>query len=113
MKKFLVTYHSSAVYYEKMKTASPEMRKQVMQNWMSWSQENKGNLVDFGAPVVASGKNLSKEGATSSESEFAGYFVLQAESIDEVVSLLQNHPHIQSDDSSTLKIHEMMSMPKM
>lgn len=113
MRKFLVTYQSSAAYYEEMKTASPEMRQKVMQDWMNWSQENINSLVDFGAPVVANGKLLSKDGATSSESEFAGYFIIQAENMDEAVILLKNHPHLLSDDSCTFGIHEIMPMPNM
>ena len=112
MKEFLVTYHQSASFYEKMKTTSPEERQKIMQSWMSWIQENKNNFVDFRNPLT-NGKSLSKDGVSHSNKGFGGYFIFQAESIDEAVSLLQNHPHLLSDDSCSLEIHETMPMPKM
>ena len=94
-----------------MKNASPEERQEVMQSWMSWIQENKSNLVDFGN-LLTNGKSLSKDGVSSSNKEFGGYFIFQAESIDEAVSLLQKHPHLLSDDSCSIEIHETIPMPK-
>ncbi|MCE7739532.1 MAG: hypothetical protein KAX33_07695 [Candidatus Lokiarchaeota archaeon] len=112
MKKFLVTYHAPVSFHEKMRNATPEVHQKMIQAWMSWAQENKSNLVDFGTPL-ANGKSLSKDGTSPGNKELSGYFIFQAESIDEAVILLKNHPHLLSDDSCTLEIHELMPLPNM
>ena len=112
MKKFLVTYHTPASIYEEMRNETPEKKQKRKQTWMNWAQENRSNLEDFGTPLVQ-GKTLSNKGVSPSNIELSGYFIFQAESINEAVELLQNHPHLFSDETCTLEIHEIMQMPEM
>ena len=76
-----------------------------------WYQENEANLIDYGAPVVDK-RNLSSKGDKESKSELSGYFLVKAESMDEALTMLRNHPHILAEETCTLEVHEIMSMPE-
>jgi hypothetical protein len=110
MKSYFVSYHTPVDVFEQMQKESKEKKQERRQAWMNWYQENKNNLVDYGSPLIE-GKVLGKNGISPSNINFSGYFIIQAEDIDEAVVSLQNHPHLLSDESCTLEIHEIMQMP--
>jgi hypothetical protein len=90
MPKFLVTYHGG----EGM-PADPEARSQAMAAFGAWAQGAGRALVDPGAPLGPA-KVVSRVGVTAerASSPASGYSVLQADTIDAAVGLVQNHPFI-------------------
>jgi hypothetical protein len=111
MKKFLVLYQSTVPASEQMKNATPEQAKAGMDAWMSWAGRVGDGIVDMGSPVAASAK-LTGSGQSASSSPVGGFSILQAESKDAVLKLLNNHPHFMAPGGS-IEVFEFLPMPGM
>jgi hypothetical protein len=110
MKKFIVLYQMSASEMESMPQKSPEEMKEGMKPWFEWKEKCGAGLVDMGSPLGNS-KNVNKSGNTDSNSEVKGYSIIQADSMDKALEMLQNHPHYNYGKSCNIEIHECMPMP--
>jgi hypothetical protein len=82
--------------------------------WQAWAERCGGKLLDMGAPLI-NGRRLAAEGdPTPSTKEVTGYSLLSADDWDDVMSLLEGHPHISGwDPEATIEIHETMEIPGM
>ncbi|MDB5237770.1 MAG: hypothetical protein JWM46_40 [Candidatus Kaiserbacteria bacterium] len=114
MKKFVVMYRVPVeVMQEWQKNTPPEeMKAQGMklgQDMAAWSQKNEKSIIDKGLPL---GKNtrMTKEGATQVSNDLNYYCVVEAESIDAVVTMFSDNPHILTIPSSFLDIMEVSHM---
>lgn len=110
MKKFIVTYHASKDALEQMKDKSPEDMKKGMEMWHAWAEKCGEHLVDMGSPL-AGGMAMDQSGSKPSEKQVCGYSILQAESMEAAMQLLEGHPHLGWDSSASLEVHECMPMP--
>ena len=90
MPTFLITYHGGGGM-----PASPEAQQQMLSAFQAWAASTGDSMVDPGAPLgpskVVTSDSVMDGQATSS---VGGYTVLSAESIDEAVSLVKNHPFL-------------------
>lgn len=78
---------------------------------MAWAQKCGDKHVDLGSPL-ANGKQVTPDGKNQkSNKDVAGYSVLQAENMDEAMSLMQGHPHLGWNASCSIEIHEVMPLP--
>jgi len=95
-------------------SVSPEDQAAGMALWQAWAERVGSRLLDMGAPLM-NGKRLSATGdQMPSTREVAGYSLLSAEDWDEVMSLLEGHPHISGwHPEATIEIHEAMELPGM
>ncbi len=107
MKKFLVIYYSSQTMQETVADSTIDKNAE-MQKWMDWAEKCGSSLVDMGAPLGNAHK-MSAENHGPSESSVTGYSILQAESWDEVNSLMQGHPHLAMGECE-IEIHEAFNM---
>lgn len=113
-KTFLVIYHAPLDAFAQTANVSPEQQAEGMALWQAWAERCGEKLLDMGAPLM-NGMRLGVEGEpTSSTKEVAGYSLLSAEDWDDVMSLLEGHPHISGwYPGATIEIHETMEMPGM
>jgi hypothetical protein len=113
-KRFLIIYHAPMDAMAQTADVSPEQQAAGMALWNAWAERVADNLVDFGAPLV-NGKRLTAEGSsTRSEKEVSGYSLLQAEDWEEIMNLINGHPHLSGwHPEATIEIHETMTMPEM
>jgi hypothetical protein len=111
MKKFLVIYYASSSAMEQMKDSSPEDTKKGMEGWMVWAKKCGDGLVDMGTPL-GNGQKVKKSGSSPSEKGIVGYSLLQAESMENAVKMLDNHPHLSWNEGCEIEIHESLPMPK-
>jgi YCII-related domain len=111
MKKFLVLYMAdAAAMAEMMKNATPEQQKKGMEAWMKWMGDNKGALVDGGAPLGKT-KRVDSKGASDTRNEIGGYSIVQAESAEAATKIFgKDQPHLQMP-GSWVEIIEIMPMP--
>jgi len=60
--------------------------------WTAWEQANAASFANRGGMV---GKTLrvTSEGAAPASNQFAGYVVVEADSIEAAARLFENHPH--------------------
>jgi len=110
MKKFVVMYRVPVEVMEKWKKETPpeEMKAQgqkLEKEMFAWFDKNKGAIVDQGNPL---GKNtrMDHSGAKPETNDLNFYNVVQANSIDEVIAMHKDNPHV-SIPGSYLDIMEV------
>jgi hypothetical protein len=113
-KKFLIIYHAPMDAMEQTANISPEEQAEGMAQWRAWAERVGERMLDLGAPLI-NGKKLNSRGFTvPSSKEVAGYSLLQAEDWEEVLDLLEGHPHISGwNPDATIEVHETMFLPGM
>jgi hypothetical protein len=111
-KRFLVIYHVPMDERTLNMDRTPEDHAEGLAIWKAWAQRCGERLLDLGAPL-ANGKSIASGGsAEPSEKEVAGFSLLLAEDWDEVLSMLEGHPHISGwHPEATIEVHETMMMP--
>jgi hypothetical protein len=110
--KFLVLYHSPVSSAEQMASMTPEQAKEGMDLWMSWAGRTGEGLVEFGMPL-GDAMTVTPDGASPSKGHVTGYSIIQAESLDEAVNLVKDHPHFHAPKGSAVEVIEFAPMPGM
>jgi hypothetical protein len=110
MAKYMVLYNSTASASDLMANASPEEMKASMDEWMKWRDEASNTAkIDFGLPLQAVSR-VATDGVTDSDSQVSGYSIVEGESKEAIIELLQTHPHLKRPGAS-IDVLEMLSMP--
>ncbi len=107
MKKFMLLYMAPIAMEEQMKM-SPEEMKKGMEPWMAWQKKHKKAIVDFGNPLGA-GMYQDKKGSSKSKTQVTGYSIVEAKDMDEVKSMIADHPHLMTPKAS-IEAFEIMPM---
>jgi hypothetical protein len=103
MPRFLITYHGGGGM-----PASPEAQQQVLAAFQAWAASTGNHMIDPGAPLGPSKvvtSDSSTDGAASGR--LGGYTVLDADSLDDAVSLVKDHPFL--GRGGTLQVSEAVS----
>jgi YCII-related domain len=109
--KFMVLYRSSVSAQEQMASASPEQAQAGMEMWMRWAEKVGPAMVDMGSPLGPS-RSVPSGAHTETGSTIAGFSILEADSADDVVALLDDHPHLQAPGAA-IEVLEYLEMPGM
>jgi hypothetical protein len=110
MAKYLVLHNSSVTAEELMSNSTPEQMQAGIAEWIKWKENVDKNVkIEFGMPLQLVGRVISG-GITDSDSRVTGYSFVEGESKEEVIKVLQTHPHLARADAS-LDVLEMVSMP--
>jgi hypothetical protein len=109
MKRYLVLYQSAASAEEQMANATPEQAAAGMDVWMAWARRAGDAIVDLGAPMGA-GRRIEAGSSSDRQTPVRGYSILQAQSLDEVGPLLEQHPHLTMPGAS-IEVLEALAMP--
>jgi hypothetical protein len=113
MKKYMVIYHMPEELLWGTANESPEEMEKGMKDWMAWAEKCGDRLIDFGTPL-AGGQRLAQDGRhQDSKRQVCGYSILQAESMEEAMGLLKEHPHLTWNGSCEIEVHESMPTPGM
>jgi hypothetical protein len=112
MKRFLVLYKSSTPANEMMAASTPEQMQAGMEDWQRWAAKAGDAIVDLGTPL---GDSASVGGGSNAGTgaNITGFSILQAESLDAVTTLVQDHPHLKTPGESSITVLEALSMPGM
>ncbi len=110
MAKYMILYNSSANATELMANATPEEMQASMEEWIAWRAEaDKVAKIEFGLPLQARSR-ITPDGASKSDSQVSGYSIVEGESMEALIGVLQKHPHLQRPGAS-IDVLEMLSMP--
>src|SRR5690348_1009224 len=109
MKRFLVLYQSPVSAEDQMAHATPEQAKAGMDAWMAWAGKASAAIVELGAPL-GSGRRIEAGSNSAGRTEVRGYSVLQGASMDDIVRVLDGHPHLMMPGAS-IEVLEAMAMP--
>jgi hypothetical protein len=101
MTTFLVLFRADEAVRERLAEATPRERAEGMRAWMIWAGKAGDAVVDLGAPLAP-----SSDGA---DQDIGGFSILQADSPDELDSVLSDHPHTMM--GGTIEVHEFLAMP--
>jgi hypothetical protein len=116
MKKYLVLYHSEAALSgvstaEMFAQTTPEQLAAGMAAWRAWQEKCSSALTDAGAPVDKS-TTVAGGSTAPSKTSITGYTLLQANSIEDAVALMKDHPHFRAP-SASVQVLECVSLPGM
>lgn len=113
MKKFIVSYLAPIDATWKTQESTPEEMEAGMKAWMEWAQKCGDNLVDMGSPL-GNGITVRPGGKTADgASEMIGYSILQANSMEQALGLLVDHPHLNWNAECEIQVHESLPAPGM
>jgi len=94
-----------------MAAATPEQMKAGMDAWMAWAKKAGDAVVVLGTPLMGA-KQITASSVKGGSGTVNGFSVLQADSIDVVVGLLKDHPHLKMPNSS-IEVFEGRPLPGM
>ena len=87
-----------------------EEQAAVMAAWGAWYESLGADIVDGGNPFGGS-KNVSENGVSDgpvSSPPVTGYTIISADSLDEAVAKVKNHPHL--NYGGQVSVHETFQM---
>jgi hypothetical protein len=110
MSKYLVLYNSPESARKLMTSSTPEQMKASAEEWIKWRQEAAQTAkVDFGLPLEPVSK-ITLDAIVVSTTQVTGYSIIEGQSKDGILALLQTHPHLKRP-GATLDVLEMLPMP--
>jgi Ni/Co efflux regulator RcnB len=109
MKKFIVLYIAQQSAQAQMAESSQEAAQEGMKAWMEWAERAGDGIVDMGNPLGA-GKEVTASGTSDTNTNVAGYGILQADGLDGAKSLLEGHPHLMMPGAS-IQVYESLDLP--
>jgi hypothetical protein len=109
--KYMVLYRSSVPAQDQMASASPEQAQEGMEQWMRWAEKAGPAVSDLGSPL--GGSRFVPSGADAQTgTPIGGFSVLEADSVDDVLKLLDDHPHLQMP-GAVIEVLDFLQMPGM
>jgi hypothetical protein len=111
MAKFMVLYRAPVSAEEQMSGATPEQAQAGLEAWNAWGAKAGDALVDFGSPVSQVGV-VGGDSSSSGAGYIGGFSVLEADSVDSLRSILDDHPHLMLE-GATIDILEYLPTPGM
>ena len=111
MKKFIVTYQAPIDATWKTQESTPEEMEEGMKAWMTWAEKCGNKLVDMGSPLGNAVTIRPGGSSADSASEIIGYSILQADSMEDALSLLKDHPHLNWNAECEIDVLESLDMP--
>jgi hypothetical protein len=112
MKKFMLLYNGPATPADQM---DPEKAEAVMADWGEWMDKLGSAMVEMGQPMdPRMAKSVVDDGSTGKPLQLSGYSIIQAESLDAAVELVDGHPFLsdQTGDFS-VEVFELLEVPGM
>jgi len=100
MSKFLVTYHGSGM------PDDPKLMEQAKAAFGAWLGGAGDAVVDPGAPVHMVTQVSS--GNATEPAEIGGYPIIQADSPDAALAVLQSHPYVAR--GGTLQVNQVLEV---
>jgi hypothetical protein len=106
MARFLVLYRAPISVRAQMDSSTPEQRQAGMELWQTWAAKARSAIVDLGSPL-GDGEAV---GNGEAYNDIAGFSILEADSQQAVVDLLNDHPHFHTPDGQ-IEVHQLLAMP--
>jgi hypothetical protein len=107
--KFLVLYRSSVSAREQVANSNPEQAQAGMELWMQWAGKVGNAMADMGSPLET--VRVLGNGGSASGPAIGGFSILEADSLDGVTALLDNHPHFHSPGDPSIEVLEFLPIP--
>ena len=112
MPRYIVLYHAPESVAERFARATPEEAASGVRAWGEWIAKVGPAMVDPGAPL-ANAVTISSAGRTDRKSTVIGMSILQADSLDAALKLVEDHHHLQWADECEITVLEEMAIPEL
>jgi len=112
MGRYIVLYEAPLGIAERFAQATPEEAMVGMQLWIDWAQKIGTGLVDPGKPL-GNAMRVTPSGVAAIDSNIIGMSILQAESMDEALSMVKDHHHLHWAEDCEITVLEEMPIPEM
>ncbi|MFL5861559.1 MAG: hypothetical protein ACJ780_12365 [Solirubrobacteraceae bacterium] len=106
MARFLVLYRAPVSVRAQMQSSTPEQRQAGTELWQAWAAKARSAIIDHGSPL-GEGEAV---GDGEAYNDIAGFSILEADSLQAVVDLLNDHPHFHTPDGQ-IEVHQLVAMP--
>ncbi len=112
MPKFLIIHNADERSREFMAKFSAEEKQAGMAAWMAWKDEAEKTVkFEWGLPLQPVAR-VTPQGEADCDNQASGYSIIEADSKDDVVAVLKNHPHLERD-GATMDVLEMIPISEM
>jgi hypothetical protein len=111
MARFIVLYRAPQEVAERFATATPEQARAGVQLWTDRFTRLGPALVDPGRPL-GNAKTVTRDGAAAGPTEVIGMTILQADTMEDVLALVQDHHHLDWSDACSITVLEEMPIPE-
>lgn len=111
MAKFVVLYNSPQSAEAAMENNDPAAAAEGMKLWMGWADRTGEQLTDMGAPL-GNGQEITPTGVDQANANVGGYSLLDAESVEQAVALMDGHPHLMMPGAS-IQVFQALDIPGM
>ena len=112
MHRFIVLYRAPQAVAERFAQATPEEAQRGMALWGEWAAKIGDALVDIGKPL-GNAMTVTPAGVSTSDTDVIGMSILQAESMDDALKLIENHHHLHWAESCEITILEEIPIPEL
>ncbi len=109
MGTFLAILNGAADQNDKAELTDPQ-QAEFLAAWAAWASAHEGSLVDPGAPLFRK-KRVSAHGVEDFEDAKVAYAVVEAETHDEAVRILGEHPHLSLIAGNSIEVIECPTIP--
>jgi hypothetical protein len=109
--KFMVLYRSSVPAQEQMASAAPDQAQEGMEMWMRWAEKAGPAVLDLGSPLGSS-RLVPSSADAQTGTPIGGFSILEADSTDDVATLLEDHPHLQAP-GGVIEVLDYLQIPGM
>ncbi len=111
MPNFIVLYRSPLPAADMLKSVSPDQMKEGMKEWQKWVEKCGESLVEMGSPL-GQGMSVGRVGnsPTPAKGGVTGYSIIQSDSLNDALTLLEGHPHLSWHEDCRIDIQEMLDI---
>lgn len=110
MARYLAIYNGAAGDEAKAEL-SEERQAEFMAAWGAWARANVDALVDPGAPLFRK-KVVTSQGVDDFTDAKVAYSVVEADSHDEAVRIVSEHPHLTLVEGNSIEVLECPAVPE-
>ena|SRR6185436_4807385 len=112
MKRFLVTYQSTASAAELTASLTPQQAEAGLAAWMKWAHHAGSAVVELGMPLATATVHTATARPAPTKTQTVGFSIMQAESVDALAKALEGHPHYRAPGASIIA-HEVLPIQGM
>jgi len=110
MGKFLILFNAAEPMSEFMVRSTPEERQAGLEAWVKWKAEAEKTIsFEFGA-VIQAVQRIEQQELIKSTNQASNYAFAYAKTKDEVINVLQSHPHLKRT-GATIDVLEILTIP--
>ncbi|MFI1919412.1 hypothetical protein [Nocardia sp. NPDC020380] len=112
MKRYIVLYRAPLSVAERFARATPEEAAKGLQLWADWSDRIGAGLVDAGGPL-GNARRVTPTTIDPTDSGIIGMSILQAETMDDALAMVQDHHHLHWADDCEITVLEEQPIPEL